>query len=221
MEYIYKQIKNNCNQLTNRGFTLVELMVVISIFVLMTTVTIFDYGSFRSNVSLQNLTDDIALSIRKAQGFAIGARAVSGTTTFDNSYGMHFSTSTVAASPLNGSNKSFLMYYSNGVDKKYDYNSDPTCGTSLNECLELFKITTADIISDIKVDGVSYNSIDIAFKRPDSQAFFCARNGLTSSCDKTSISKVDITISNGQTDVTRLKTRIISIQNTGQISIAQ
>lgn len=215
------KVNINFNKKINKGFTLIELMVVIAIFLVISGVAIFDYGNFRSSVSLQNLTDDIALSIRKAQGFAIGARAISGTTDFDKSYGMHFSTSAVAVSPLNGSNKSFLMYYSSGTDKKYDYNLDFTCGASSNECLELFRITTADIISEIKVDNVVYNSIDIAFKRPDSKAFFCARNTLSSTCDATNISRVEITISNGQTDVSKLKTRIISVQNTGQISISQ
>jgi prepilin-type N-terminal cleavage/methylation domain-containing protein len=212
----------NLNKTANKGFTLIELMVVIAIFLVISGVAIFDYGNFRSSVSLQNLTDDIALSIRKAQGFAIGARAISGTTTFDKSYGMHFSTITPAQSQLDGSNKSFLMYYSNTTDKYYEYNSGTVCAASDNKCMEFFNISTNDIVKEIKADGATINSIDIAFKRPDSKAFFCSRTARTNTCDATSsISRVDIIISNGQTDATKIKTRTISIQNTGQISITQ
>jgi len=220
MYKISTKINNLFKTSINKGFTLVELMVVISIFVIISGVAIFDYGNFRSTVSLQNLTDDIALSIRKAQGFAIGARAVSGTTDFNKSYGMHFSTLDIL-NQLDGSKKSFLMFNSDASNKFYDYNTDTVCG-SPNECMELFKISTADIIKEIKSDdGSVLNSIDISFKRPDSKAFFCSRSTKVNSCDIRNISRVDITISNGQTDSSKLKTRVISVQNTGQISISQ
>ena len=37
--------------------TLVELMVVLAIFAVVTSLTIFDYGSFRTSVSMQNITN--------------------------------------------------------------------------------------------------------------------------------------------------------------------
>ena len=51
----------------NRGMTLVELIVVLAIFMIILGLTIFDYSSFKSTTTIQNLADDIALTIRKAQ----------------------------------------------------------------------------------------------------------------------------------------------------------
>jgi prepilin-type N-terminal cleavage/methylation domain-containing protein len=69
------------------GVTLIELMVVISIFAIISATVIVDYRSFSSSISTQNLADDIALSIRKAQGYAIGVR---GYNNIFNGYGIHF-----------------------------------------------------------------------------------------------------------------------------------
>ena len=216
----YIKIIKNISRI--KGLTLIELIVVISIFMIITSVAIFNYGSFNSTVSLQNLTDDIALSIRKAQGFAIGARGVK--KDFNNSYGMHFSMDTNQAGSLSGSNKSFLMFsipILSAVEKKYVDAGDANevCGDGSNECIELFNINTIDEIKGINIDGSpqTSGSIDIVFTRPDPKASFCYRPSPSSSC-ASNISNIDIIVSNGQTaEQNRIKT--ITVQNTGQISI--
>ena len=75
-------IKINFNQILsstkktviNAGFTLIELMVVIAIFTLITTIALFDQGKMNSNVLLTNLAYDIALSVRQAQSYGIGVK---------------------------------------------------------------------------------------------------------------------------------------------------
>ena len=155
-----------------------ELLVVISIFLVISSVAIFNYGGFRSSVSLQNLTDDIALSIRKAQSFAIGARAVGGD--FYGSYGIHFSSNPTAQS-LTASNKSFLMFSVpfGSSDKRYVVGTG-SCGDSTNKCIELFSITTADMIKTITINDNSQTLgsgeyLDVVFTRPDPRAYFCYR----------------------------------------------
>ncbi len=91
----------------NKGMTLVELMVVLAIFIIVASLTIFDYGSFRSTVSTQNLANDIAISVRKAQSFAIGVHNID--TAFNYGYGVHF-TSGRNTDPLAGGSKSFIMF---------------------------------------------------------------------------------------------------------------
>ncbi len=208
----------------SRGLTLVELLVVISIFLVITSTVIFNYGGFRSNISLQNLTDDIALSIRKAQSFAIGARGVN--SNFSNSYGVHFS-NIGTSSETDSSIKSFLMFSTDASNKGYIDNGG-TCGPASSNCMESFKINTADVIESITLsDGsndISFADgayLDIIFTRPNPRANFCYRTtDVSSGCDVFSnpISNVKITISNGQVGVEK-KTRSISVQNTGQISI--
>lgn len=214
----------------NKGLTLVELLVVISIFLVITAVTVFEYGSFRSNVSLQNLTDDIAMAVRKAQSFAIGARAVKDEydkTNFDNSFGIHFSISSTEDA-LVGSNKSFLMFsVPPESTKKYNYSGSANCGDPSNDCVELFRINTADYIKEIIVDDVIKDSsntpeasLDVVFTRPDPRAYFCYRADQNISTPCESASNIKIKISNGEIGE-KEKTRIISIQNTGQISTQQ
>lgn len=208
----------------NKGLTLIELMVVISIFLVITTIVIFNYEGFSSTVSLQNLTDDIALSIRKAQSFAIGARGVTGN--FSNSYGVHFSnTGTAPKDNLESSFKSFLMFSTKSSSEGYVAANSGSCSDGTNSCIEAFGIVTQDIIKDIKLnDGdLSFSPgayLDIIFTRPNPRATFCYRvSSVSSTCDavSSSISRATIVVSNGNPDNEKIKN--ISIQNTGQISI--
>lgn len=53
----------------HKGFTLVEFIVIISIFAVMASVALFNFNGFRSSVGLNNLAHDIGLTIRQAQVF--------------------------------------------------------------------------------------------------------------------------------------------------------
>jgi type II secretory pathway pseudopilin PulG len=206
--------------------TLVELIVVLAIFMVVTGLTIFDYGSFRTSTSLQNLSDDVALSIRKAQSYAVGAYGSNAN--FSYGYGIHFSLIPAPATdPRLGSTKSFVLYTDVSGDKAYSYaQGTPSCGnpTSINECTELLTISTADSISNISLN-MSNNAVvalepidalDIYFVRPNLNAFFCYRKGGAlggGSCDNTGISNVEIGLASATG-----RTRSIKVWTTGQIS---
>lgn len=207
------------------GMTLVELIVVLIIFVIVTGLTIFDYKNFRTNISIQNLANDISLSIRKAQSYAIGARVTG--VTFNNGYGVHF-TSNPTATALSGSNKSFIIFVDGIIspfipDKIYTYNlAYPVCGVT-NECSELLTITTTDKIEAIYINGSTLieptSSLDISFLRPNPDAKFCYRTIADNLyCDATPITNAKIQISNGATGTDK-RTKTITIWNTGQISV--
>lgn len=203
----------------NNAFTIVELMVVVSIVMVVTSISVFNYGSFKSKVSLQNLANDIALSIRKAQSFATGVRGFGESTSnkFEKSYGIHFSTDSSPDHVLDGSKKTFLMFSS--VDKKYDNDTSHVCNDGSHECVEFFNINGSDIIKEIYLDGVLKNAqkgtLDIVFTRPNLSAYFCYRANMSSSCQTGS--SVSIKVSNNLQNEEKIKT--INIQNTGQISI--
>jgi len=229
-----RSIKNEISKIHleySKGLTLVELLVVISIFMIITSVVIFNYSNFNSSVSLQNLTDDIALSIRKAQSFAIGARGVKDNTdqiSFMKSYGMHFSSeeNQEIVDKVSGSSKSFVMFSTLSSDNKWYDRLNGDCGSSTTECIELFEILSVDKIKEIKAYASDSSelpvnsgaSIDIVFTRPSPRADFCYKATPGPSCN-TNISKVDITVSNNETGE-KEKVKIISVQNTGQISIS-
>lgn len=50
-----------------KGFSLLELLVVISIFTIITTIALFNQGQLNSNVLLTNLAYDVALTVREVQ----------------------------------------------------------------------------------------------------------------------------------------------------------
>ena len=57
------------------GLTSIELVVVFGIFAALASSILFNYRDFSSNITLQNLAQDVALQIRQAQN-----RSVSGAT---------------------------------------------------------------------------------------------------------------------------------------------
>ena len=59
----------------NRGMTLVELLVVLSIFAIISMTVAFNYSSYKSTTSTNVLAQDVALSIREAQGYAAASPA--------------------------------------------------------------------------------------------------------------------------------------------------
>ncbi len=211
------------------GMTLVELIVVLAIFIVVTGLTIFDYGSFRTSASLQNLSDDVALSVRKAQSYAIGAYGSN--SNFSYGYGIHFSTARVPVTNYqSGSNKSFVLFTDITGDKKYTYDNTNTCGqpSASNECNELLRVVTADEITNIYLnEGKEQGSlpiatggvVDIAFLRPNPTAYLCYRPAPgTGLCDtSTAISHIEIELTNGQVGAGK-RSRLIKVWTTGQIS---
>lgn len=206
------------------GMTLVELLVVLAIFVIVMGLTIFDYGRFRSSVSVQNLADDIALSIRRAQNYAIGVQNAQ--SDFSNGYGIHFSTATPTSIRLAGSNKSFIIFndipVSGSPNKKYDYDtasSSSACSSATlssgNECLDLLTITSADEIKYVCPNGTGCTTgyADITFIRPNPDAYICT-GSVGGSCSGP-LGSVDIVVQDSKSQ--SIKT--ITVSSIGQISI--
>jgi len=87
-EYGKSQKKSSdCNTMLNNfrglasksgaGFTLIELMVVFGISAIIATVVIGKYPDFSSKIEFENEALDIALTLREAQVYGVGARRVS------------------------------------------------------------------------------------------------------------------------------------------------
>src|SRR3989338_10641247 len=72
---------------SDKGFTLMELLVVMGIIVIISSLILASNTRFGGRVILQNLAYDIALSIRQAQVYGISVRQFGGTF---SGYGMHF-----------------------------------------------------------------------------------------------------------------------------------
>lgn len=75
-----------------RGFTLVEMMVVLAIITVITTVAITGQAAFNRSLILTDTAYTIAFSIREAQTYGLSSRAAN--SLYNAGYGVRFSTVT-------------------------------------------------------------------------------------------------------------------------------
>jgi prepilin-type N-terminal cleavage/methylation domain-containing protein len=159
----------------NGGFTYVELIVVLSIFAIMTSIVIFNYGAYQANVDIKVMANDIALKIVQAQKDAVnGVTNDLSFTSGKPSYGVYFP-------PYSISSKDF--YFFADLDGNHLYTNSSCNNPTPDACLADVKITEGgDYISSIlncgSTCGGSHSSpqqlsdLAITFTRPESEAVF-------------------------------------------------
>jgi len=164
----------------NRGMTILELLVVLGIFALISTVAIFNYGTFQSKIDITNLADDIALQVVQAQNASLSGllpaagQQVNEIANWKPSYGVYFSSSTGLPDLKGADTKDFIYFVD--LDDGQDYDSAGGCGAPLTgECISKYTITTSNSISSLSAyytDGthVSLTNATITFARPNSGA---------------------------------------------------
>lgn len=139
------------------GFTLLELMVTISIAIIVTAISFANLPNYSSKLSLELLAQDIAVSIRQAQVYGTsiyGSPSDEGYRVFQ-AYGVHFP----AISDSSPGQYKYALFadllglipgdVSGRLRNNFEYdgtNNGPnftTCGTPTgnNECLEKFYVT--------------------------------------------------------------------------------
>ena len=82
------------NKKNQKGFSLPELIIVIGIFIIISTIAMFNQGKLSSSVLLTNMAYEVGLAIREAQTYGIGVRSEDAGTNFTGQYGAYFDTST-------------------------------------------------------------------------------------------------------------------------------
>ena len=181
----------------NRGMTYVELIVVLSIFSILSAVSIFNYGDFQAKVDLKNLASDIALQITQAQHSALNGvfPTQSVAASWKPAYGVYFNSS---------SNTSFIYFVD--LDNNNLYAGAPSCSTL--ECLNNINITRNNTISRLDIFyqsapavPVSYGDLTVAFSRPSSGAFINA-TGVSS---PSTIDHAQITVTSPKGLITTIK----------------
>ena len=79
------------------GFTLIELIVTVAIFIFMTALVVANYGSFNDGTLLTSMSYDVALALRDAQSYGLnvqGGDCRVWRQNFNYPYGMDFNLST-------------------------------------------------------------------------------------------------------------------------------
>ncbi|MBC7836830.1 type II secretion system protein [Acetobacteraceae bacterium] len=122
------------------GFTLIELIVVISIMLVITSFFLLRQQQFNSSTVLRSLAYSVALSVRQSQVYGTSVREFGGGFTA-KSYGINFNTGNLAETPVRYI--LFADFNNNGV-----YNS----GGSPGEFVQDFKLGSGYTI--VKFCGV-------------------------------------------------------------------
>lgn len=185
------------------GMSIVELLVVLSIFSVVSSVAIFNFGNFQSQIDIKNLASDIALKTVEAQKASLSgllpplSQQAQIDETWKPSYGVYFSTTP---------NNSFIYFtdLKNPTQNSlYDVSSCPGTG----ECLEQITITKGNVVSGLDVfyqsnpsTAVPVENLAITFVRPNSSAIIAS-----GSSKLVSVSYVRITITSPKATTSAIK----------------
>jgi prepilin-type N-terminal cleavage/methylation domain-containing protein len=195
------------NLLKSKGFTLVELMVSVGIFVFMTALVVAKYGNFNQSVLLTDLAYDVALTIRTAQtyGLSVGRAYDTGSdTSFQYYYGVHFDNSA-------GNNQNIILYAvpvsTSGNPPTYDQLG--VVDIANYSIKRGAKILNACMGNDENDCSTANGKVDIVFKRPDPTAVICSQ----ASCNNVFV-MIELQAVDGST-------RAVMVYENGQIKVGE
>ncbi len=222
------------------GFTLIEMMVVIFLVVIISTISILQISSQRKSVYIQNTADNIALSIRNAQTLALSVRSAGGIVpNYKNGYGIHFELGGGNGSFQGANEKTYVLftdYEANpgpgGWDRAYlqNFNMMAACGSpnqTIDECVSRTQIDTGDKITGLSLCSTAGGApsctplspgqgLDITFLRPNLDAYFCINSASSGGCrglmPTTGYAEINLTSVTGTT-------KTVKVWSTGQISV--
>lgn len=183
-----------------QGFSIVELIVTISILVIINAVIFANYPKFRQSISLRRTSQEVASTIYQAQTYALSVKEFQGQ--FPG-YGVRFDKTLPDSFVLFAD----LPEVDGKGNKKYDGDS---------EKVEEFKIQTSDRISELcgtttgnLSDCAPLTTADIIFERPKAMAILTDGSGPSKL-----FANIKITIKSLQE-----QTKTINIWLSGQISV--
>ncbi len=190
--FLKKRIKNK----QNRGFTLIELMVTIVIFVILTAVVLFSQSGFNNTILLNNLAYDISLAIRQAQYYGVNSNESQLINVF-SPFGVYFNIGS------GGSATNFVFFADTDNSGTFYGNlsegSVTSCPANDTECIQKYTINSGNYISGIcatppgsSVSNCGLSNLTILFQRPnpDARIYYDSNGTRIGPC-----TKADITVS--------------------------
>lgn len=183
-----------------QGFTLMELLIAVGIFILLTGVAFYGYADFNNNITMTNQAYELSLHVRQAQiyGIAVRGNVIGTDPDFDASYGFQ---ATQSGNTVN-------IFRDNNSDGVYD-ESEPilerlTFAQRVKVC-----VICAMGPGETEYDcNDNYDSLYITFRRPDPDA----RIDINDTGVPYSAARMIIQAPN-------LKERYVDVTSTGQISV--
>lgn len=193
------------------GFTIIELMICVFIFAMMTTLLLAKYGSFNTNVLLTNLAYDVALTIRNAQSYGLNVKSSPNEENkFNYPYGVHIELGT-----------EFIFFVDTNINGRYDAGlGEKITSTTIKRGMSIGRICPgSSACGSLETVYVGADSMDITYKRPNPEAIITSTIGgvPTVSTSVSSSFTLKNSSSNGFPD--RLNTIDIVVNKNGAISI--
>ncbi len=187
------------------GFTLPELLVSIAIITIVTAILLFRYDAFNSTALLNNQSYEMALDIRQAQVAGVSVRAGSGTSRFDEEFGVYVSMSQTGQ---------YIYFRDSGSTEPAAYNSGEEVEVSTLDARFSIAGICANAVSLDCVGGTKLSEVSISFARPNFDAKFKGSDG--GGNNVSGIESVSIALQpNNNSQVTRL----VHVSSSGQISV--
>lgn len=162
-------ISNPKSAADERGFSLIELIVVTGILALISSLVLVNNNRFGGEILLKNLAYDVALSVREAQIYGIAVRRF-GSSDFGAGYGVYFNRDTPSTYILFAD--VFPSMAGNGL-------YDPGQG-EIVESMSIhggFRIVNVcGVPAGAAEENCELSTLNVLFKRPDPDAFISAND---------------------------------------------
>ncbi|HEY4496123.1 MAG TPA: hypothetical protein VJC04_02080 [Candidatus Paceibacterota bacterium] len=194
------------------GFTLVETLSAISIFVVITLIVFVGNNHFNNTILLTNLTYDIALTVARAQSYGVSVKQYgAGSESFNVGYGVHFRLCGTTAETNESDDVSFVLFADANRNQYYEKPS---------EFLERYIIRRGNKINNLywldssgNASSLGAGGVDISFERPYPEAHFvffdCSGNIISHNAQSVRVQVISLAGI----------TKNINIGITGQISV--
>jgi prepilin-type N-terminal cleavage/methylation domain-containing protein len=195
----YKEKKRDIDR--RKGMTTFELIVVIAIIGILTSISVAQYRNYEQQNALANLARDIALTVRLAQSYGLNVRGQGGGDNFQMSYGVSFN----EASPTE-----YFIFRNSNRRNAYVNGGVLLERLTLGGGYRIQNVCLTDGLGDDcwNTGAGGGNEIDIVFDRPKPDAFFFFDGG------QSNYTHVTITLTDPKGT-----TKDIIVRTTGYVSV--
>lgn len=137
-----------------RGFTMFELMITISIMVMIAALVLINFPGFNRQVAINRAAQEISLTLRSAQARALAVQKFALTGQFPQGYGVFFT---------KASNTSYILFAD--LDENGLYTEDE----KVDEIILPKPLVISDVLAKEKTSppGIGYRELHIVYYRPD------------------------------------------------------
>ena len=205
----------------NRGFTAIELVVVIAIFGVLSSVVLIRFSTFTQGVNIFNTTQDIALRIKQAQNSAILGQypktnahhvIINDIANWKPKYGVYFDTAVPDM---------FAVFFDENDNDMYDNAlvSGTPCSSETGECIDEIRIAGSqqEIYRICAGDDCGVQKVALMFQRPFPD-LIATDNGSTNASPTLFNENIRIILKSGADTETTY--RMITVTPLGQISVS-